>query len=182
MQTYTSGTWKSDVLIQGKGVGWKQPSKWYRQVGDDYGNTSIIAKFRPSGWHKSYEYEVKFNDRNGSDNYDLTFNINRTNDTGRVLSTLNVLEMCASVEPKQCPFCSQPVTFNRKGKRWTCSSSSCQFDYTSETCKLMHREFKELNSNEFSPVHGRSLFSNFNALGTLGTTGDMDITSKFYKL
>lgn len=178
MQPYKTSTWKQDILIQGKGVGYKEPSKWYRQVGDEYGSIPIIAKFRPSGWHKSYEYEVKFNDKN-NEGYSFEIRINRTNDRGTVLSSIPMIKARTSVTPKSCPFCASLCIFDRLHNRWKCSSYVCQFDYTPDTCRLMFDEFKEMDNGVGI---NRRMFQNFNSLGTLGYTGDMTIEHEVFEL
>jgi hypothetical protein len=182
MQTQKEGyrTWKPDVIVRGKGVGWRQPSNWYRQVGDDYGNVPLIAKFRPSGWSKSYEYEVIFKDiRNNSDKFELQFNLNRTTDSGSVLSSKKILSMSTTVQPKTCPFCSNSAIYDQSNKRWVCSQKeTCQFNYSPQTCKLMFEEFKDMS--EINRENSRSIFSNFHSLGNLGVYGDMNIKQEIF--
>jgi ribosomal protein S27AE len=181
MQTHKQGysTWKPDLIVKGKGVGWGQPSNWYRQVGDDYGNVPLIAKFRPSGWNKSYEYEVIFKDiRNNSDKFELQFNLNRTSDTGLILSTKKILSMATKVTPKMCPFCSNSLIFDQSNKRWVCSKKeTCQFNYSPQTCKLMFEEFKDMKLDN---DHSRNIFSNFDSLENLGMYGDMNIKQEIF--
>jgi len=174
MQNYKEGTrvqsWKPDILIQGKGVSWNTPSKWYRQVGDSDGNVPITAKFRPTSWTKSYEYEIIFRETNDETKPDISFRINRINELGKILSSRFMLGLSTKVRSRSCPFCSKAITFGNTTKRWVCSGENCQFNYTSDTCRLMYDTFGSLSK-------GKRTFSNFDQLVHLTDEGDMNVTT-----
>jgi ribosomal protein L37AE/L43A len=172
-------TFKPDVLIRGKGVGWSEQSQWYRQSGDDQGNVPLIAKFRPSGWSKSYEYELTFNDRcyNNDKKMEFQLNINRIDDKNNVLSTVPLIGLTTTVNQLYCPFCKNVVILDMNNNMWKCSSHQCQFNYTSDTCRLMYEDndFKALNKSE-------RRFNDFGALRKLMLAkSDINIDIKKYK-
>jgi len=173
-------SYKPDLLIRGKGVGWNEASHWYRQSGDDGGRIPLIAKFRPSGWTKSYEYELTFNDRTHGSQYmpDISFRINRIDDKNQVLSSKDVIGLTTDVNNRVCPFCSNPVILDDTSNMWKCTMHQCQFSYTSDTCRLMYKDFKNENG-----LKGERRFSKFEALNQLAETkSDMAIQVTKYKL
>jgi hypothetical protein len=166
-------TYKPDVLVRGNGVGWRDKSQWYRQTGDDYGHNSLTAKFRPTGWDKTYEYEVSFNDRTGIGK-DIKISVNRINKDGIKISTNEILGMTTKVENKNCPFCNNLVIMDQPTTRWKCTSSTCQFNYTSDTCKLMYEDLNQYQSDIRK-------FGNFNGLHKLANSKrDMDINIDYH--
>lgn len=174
-------TYAPDILIQGKGVSYGSKSLWYRQVGDEYGNTPITAKFRVNGWDKTFEYEVIFNGtskayRTTNPIPQLSLRLNRIAGDGSTVFSKNIVDLTTDCDTRSCPFCSKAVMFNSANKLWTCSSISCQFKYSAETCELMFKEFKNISNGSGS----RRMFSSFDALSALGKTGDMRIKRKNY--
>lgn len=169
-------TYNPDLLIRGKGVGWRTPSKWYRQTGNDYGDVPLIAKFRPTGWAKSYEYELTFNDRKNSRADDLTLSINRIDERNNVLSTRKVLGLTTECVNKACPFCGNLVVMTDITKCWKCTNEGCQFNYTADTCKLLYEEYR-LDKN-VKNVQRR--FSNFENLMALNQESDMTVDTNRY--
>lgn len=176
----TQSTYNPDLLVRGKGVGWNTGSKWYRQTGDENGNIPLIAKFRPSGWAKSYEYELTFNDHSNDHNrksgskFDLMLNINRIDDHNNILSTRNMIGISTNVDTRKCPFCSDIVIMNDETKRWKCTKGNCQFNYSADTCKLMFETF----ANDKAINKGERRFNNFSGLQYLGEDGDMTVTTR----
>jgi ribosomal protein S27AE len=175
-------TYNPDLLVRGRGVGYNSNSKWYRQTGDEYGNVPLTAKFRPSGWAKSYEYELTFNDHNrgSGTGYDLMLNINRIDDHNHVLSTRNMIGISTNVNTRKCPFCAEVVIMNDENKRWKCTQGTCQFNYSADTCKLMYEDF----ANDKSLNDGHRRFNNFSGLQYLGEDGDMTVITRkgqYYK-
>jgi ribosomal protein L37AE/L43A len=174
-------TYSPDILIQGKGVSYGSKSLWYRQVGDEYGNTPITAKFRSNGWDKTFEYEVIFNGSNKAYRPtdpipQFSLRLNRVAGDGSVVFSQNIVDITTDCDVRHCPFCNKTVMFNSSNKLWTCSNISCQFKYSADTCELMYNEFKNLDDNRGS----RRMFTSFESLSRLGKTGDMHIKRKNY--
>ena len=168
---------KPDILIQGAGVGYNEKGLMYRQSGDLYGHTPLIAKFRPAGWTKSYEYVIKFNDCSTAQD-EIKIELHRKNNKGETISVRDIMTMSAKVHNKLCPFCNYTVIFDSNTLRWNCSQSSCQFSYTADTCQLMYNDFKA--TTVATDVNKRK-FNNFNSLNTLRATGDMVIKRHNYQ-
>jgi len=169
-------TYNPDLLLRGKGVGWGESSKWYRQTGDDGGRVPLIAKFRPSGWSKTYEYELTFNDR-GHNSDDITLKINRIDDKNNVYSSRKIIGLKTEVVQKSCPFCSHLIIMVDENKRWKCTENTCQFNYTSDTCKLMYEEF-----GSDPKMNTQRRFQNFGNLQTLTAESDMMVNINKYQL
>ncbi len=189
-----TSSYRPDVLVRGRGVGWNEKVYWYRQTGDDNNNVPISVRLRPTGWTKSYEYEITFGGR--EETVDLqttkwndifTLKINKLNSKGKVMSSRRIYQSECTPQHLNCPLCKNDIQWNRDSETWNCSHNNCSFNYSPETCNQMYNEWEEsdFGENIIDENHSNYLgysrnYLDRSSLRNLRTKGEKELLYKTY--
>ena len=152
-----TSSYRPDVLVRGRGVGWNDKGYWYRQTGDDNNNVPISIRLRPHGWTKKYEYEITFGGREETVDLDSTYThdlftvkINKLNSKNNIVSTRRIYQSNFEPQDYTCPLCRNAVIWKKDNNMWSCSESTCNFNYSPETCTDMHQNWTD---SDFGSAH-----------------------------
>ena len=174
-----TSSYRPDVLVRGRGVGWDTKGYWYRQTGDDNNMVPISVRLRPHGWSKKYEYEITFGGRDqGIDlpqktAHDLlTISVNKLGSKNNVVSRRRIYQSSYEPVDYHCPLCNNVVIWKKEIGHWFCSEDTCTFNYTPETCTDMHdnwsdSDFGKQHTGENHSVNGSGQGRNYLDRGAL---------------
>ena len=189
-----TSSYRPDVLVRGRGVGWNEKGYWYRQTGDDNNSVPISVRLRPMGWSKHYEYEITFGGREEivdlqttQWNDILTLKVNRLDSRGKKISSRRIYQSAYEPHNLHCPLCRSTIQWNRETDMWRCSVNTCTFNYTPETCTNMYtnwvdEDFGErvIDENHSHYVGSARNYFDRSALHSLQQKGKKELLFKTY--
>ena len=189
-----TSSYRPDVLVRGRGVGWNEKGYWYRQTGDDNNNVPLSVRLRPTGWSKQYEYEITFGGREETVDLQttqwndiLTLKVNRLDSRGKTISSRRIYQSAYTPHSLHCPQCRSTIQWNRETDMWRCSADTCTFNYTPETCTDMYNNWvdddfgeKVIDENHSHYVGSARNYFDRTALHSLQQKGTKELLYKTY--